>query len=303
MKQFITLALPVVALTFTSCGNSPRTVNYQQMRRFASENYDSHAIDTVPTDYMINFNNMTTNVVVEYNTPAGGFDSFTFSYGFGNVHIRLKDRYAITLSSTVIDSIEKYYSDFVAIALTLKDEPPVELLYQLFGNNCSKIDLVTSHKLVGDVLVRLLQFAVGAIDGLSAITGYMPLGEMPTDPLRAMVYRYVMMALEAIPIRALDPSMFFGLMDYVSLTISDSSKSHGDVFETYVTTDNYGFLNKLDFNFKSSFEIAGLAAFKRYENAYPEEGERPISTEAPYNFTLTGSFDYDFDISTVPSIA
>lgn len=309
MKRLISLVLPVVAITTTSCGNATKTISYEQMRRFVSETYDDHAIDTIPVTYFANLNKAQADVTINYTTPDGGADSSDIAFGFNGIHLSIKDKYAYMLSSTLLDNIEQYYCDFAGLAVSVKQEPPIQMLYQLTGNNCSKINFVANEKIVGAFLIKLLQFFGATLDAVSSVSGFIPMGNDVdpselTDPMVKNVYMAVMAIAEAlgnVPLvgtyAAFVPTVIFGLMNYTSFAVSDSSKSNGEYFNAYLTTDNYGMLNKLDFNFKSSFDISGLIWYKQYDSNKPEEGDHP-STSRPYHFSMSGSFDFDFDISS-----
>lgn len=312
MKHLITLALPVVALTFTSCGNGPKTITYEQMRRFATETYDEHALDTIPATYVANLNKMQMDVVVNYTTPEGGSDSFNIAFGFNDIHISFKDRYAVVLSSTLIDSIEQYYSDFVGMAVSLKQEPPIQMLYQLLGNNCSKIDFVANEKIVGSVLVKLLQFLGGSLDLASSLSGFIPNPEDVVDPevefkdkpIVLAIYETVLSLAKSLgkisfisEYAEYIPTVIFTMMDYASFSISDSSRTSGETFNTYLTTDSNGILDTFDFNFKSSFDLSGLVRYKQYDTKKPQPGDFPEQSR-PYHLSISGSFDFDFDISS-----
>lgn len=297
-KRFISLVLPVVAITATSCGNATKTVTYDQIRQYAVDNYDQYALDTVPAVFTANFNTLYANILVEYKTPEGGEDAFTIGFGLGGIHVTFNDKYAVSLSSVLIDNIEKYYSDFVGFAVSLKEEPPIKMIYQLASNNCAKIDVTTNEKLVGSVLVKLLQMLFGAFDIFSSTFGYLPEideEKAPTNPALAEIYEQIIKMSSKYDI--LDAvSTAFEVMNYAALTISNSSEAHGETFKTYITTDNCGFVNKLDFNFKSSFKIAALVSPKKYASDTPKEGDRPINVGSPYQVKLTGSIDFDFDV-------
>lgn len=303
MKHIALLALPVMALSLTSCGEYTAAIPYDTMRNFAADHYDEHALDTVPADYVINFNKMEAKINVTYSTPTGGTDSFVISSGYNGIHITLKDHYVFSLSSTMIDMIERYYSDFVSFVVKLQEEPPLELIYELIGNNCSKVDLTAKDAVTGKFVIRIVQTIVSMLDSFTSTFGYLPnpWAENPepvTNPILIEIYEQIntigMFKKLLNPERS---EVIFGILNGLALTISESSESHGDVFNTYVTTDSYGFINKLDFNFKSSFNISGIMQFKKYDSDTPEEGDRPTGLEAPYSFSLNGSLNYDFDIS------
>lgn len=302
MKRLAALSLPLVALSLASCNNGPKYISYDKMRRFASETYDQYALDAVPATFTTNLNKVEANVVIDYKTPEGGSDSLVFSFGFSGVHVVVKDQYAYCLSSTLVDMIEQYYSDFAGIALSLKEEPPVQLNYELIGGNRSKVGLTASENLVGSVLVKLLQLGAGVLDAASAYAGFIPFmgGTEPQKESSLIICQAINGMLKAI--QKFYPNLnapvvrrtILAIMDYAKFTVSNSSKSNGEVFNTYITTDDYGFLNKFVFDFKSDFVITGLAQFKNYGGT-PKEGDQP-TVEAPYQFTMTGSIDFDIDI-------
>lgn len=321
MKKIIALALPVVTLTLTSCGNRSKTITYDKMRRFASEQYDQYALDSIPTTYKYDFNKMQAVMDVDYTTPSGGSQTFAFSFGFNGIHAVLKDRYAVCLSSSLVDKIEKYYSDFVGLAISLKEEPPIQMLYHLIGDNCTMIDLSANEKLVGSVLVELLQFGAGVIDLVSSFTGFIPsLDQIDSAPKTTqMIMMYIYQLVQLLVSSGKQPAApdhdpekegegegeekainvtntIFSVLNYSSITVSDSSKASGETFYSYLTTDSHGFLDAFNFIFKSSFTITGQAAFKRYATNSPKAGDRPISTDEPYHYTLTGSCDFDFNV-------
>lgn len=313
MKKIVALALPVVTLTLTSCGDQSKTITYDKMRRFATEQYDQYALDAVPTTYKFNFNKMQAALDVDYTTPSGGSQAFTFSFGFNGIHAVFKDRYAVCLSSGLVDTIEKYYSDFVGLAISLREEPPIQMLYHLMSNNCTKIDLTASEKLVGSVLVELLQFVAGTIDLISSFTGFIPnIDQLTEDTPRIiqMVVMYIYQIVNSFVPEETNQTKkevreqkvknitntVIGILNYLSLTVSDSSKASGERFNSYLTTDSHGFLDAFNFIFKSSFVITGQTTLKRYSTSSPKAGERPISTDVPYHYTLTGSIDFDFNV-------
>lgn len=312
MKRLATLSLPLVALSLTSCNNGPKYTTYDKMRRFAVETYDQHALDAVPTTVTTNFNKAQANIVIDYKTPDGGSNSLTFSFGFSGVHVVVKNQYAYCLSSTMIDMIEQYYSDFAGIAVSLQKEPPLQMNYALTGNNCSKIELTAKEQLVGSVLVKLLQLGTSVVDIASKLAGYIPTNTQPSQ----QITKYIVMGIQGlltllfpIPEGASESevreiqnkirritNVIIGVMNYLELSVSDSSRADGEVFDSYLTTDSFGFINKLVFDFTSNFVITGLARFKTYESSTPREGDKPIATEAPYQFTMTGSIDFDIDV-------
>lgn len=310
MKRLAALSLPLVALSLASCNNGPKYISYDKMRRFAAEAYDQYALDAVPATFTTNLNKVEANVVIDYKTPEGGSDSLVFSFGFSGIHVVVKDRYAYCLSSTLIDMIEQYYSDFAGIALSFQDEPPLQMNYELIGGNRSKVELTASENLVGSVLVKLLQLGAGVMDVASSYAGFIPINaeSLPAKTPAGQVANAVNMLIQGIlslpffedvsdinRYATLARRVIFALMDYAKFTVSSSSKSNGEVFDTYFTTDDYGLIDKFVFDFKSDFVISGLAQFKKYESDTPQLGDKPV-TEAPYQFTMTGSFDIDIDI-------
>lgn len=290
MKRIALMMLPVVTLvSTTSCGQSSRLASYDSMRKFAEDNYDQYALDTVPSSLIYNINRAKAEIDVTYTTPTGGSDSFNFSFGVAGIHVTLKDQYAIVLSSSLVDKIEQYYSDFSGLAISVIDESPIDMEYRIFGDKSTMITLDTNAKIAGNLLVKLLRVGVGAMDSVASMAGFIP--EEPTQ----QIGEAIVSILESI-LGAGNADVGLYVMNYLALTISDSSKSDGDAFGTYLLTDKHGFLSELNFNFASSFAISGLAAFKKYSSANPREGDQPIGTEAPYQFTLKGSFDFDVKV-------
>lgn len=221
MKKIITLALPVFALALTSCGDKAKTVSYDQMRRFASETYDQYALDTVPASYTINFNKFQANAKISYITATGGTDSYDINFALNDTKVVFRNLYSVCLSSALVDNVERYYSDFVGIALSLKEEPPIKMAYQLLNNNRSKIDFSANEKLFGSVLIKLLQFVAGALDMASAAAGYIPSDYTPgeTDPqITKAVYgmiMYIAQMIQTIPFvgQYILPSTIFKFMN------------------------------------------------------------------------------------------
>lgn len=295
MKHAFILALPVMALATTSCSTS-RVVSYEQFRRFAVNHYDQYALDTVPAVYKYNFNKMQANIVFDYTTPTGGSDSLTFSFGYNGIHVAIKDKYAMSLSSTAVDTIEKYYSDLSGIAISIIDERPIDMDYILTGDYRTMIDLTTGHHLTGDFLIRIIQLVIGAADIVSSQTGYIPLEEYYKS--KNPIVRAIVELAKEFNLSDQTLVAIFNFLNRYSVTIATSSKSNGDKFNAYLLTDDHGFMRTVDFNASSSFEVSGLLSFKKYQFEEPEEGDKPIGTEAPYRFTMTGSLDFDFDIST-----
>ncbi len=293
IKRLATVGLPAFALIFTSCGTIAKVISYEQMRAFAKEQYDEHAIDTVPVNYIANFNSMNAHAIVDIITPTGEADQINLGFSHNGIHVKLKDRYAYFLSSIMIDNIERYYSNMVSFISDLDGNSPFELTYQLLEGNCSKIDITRSRENHGEFVVRLNKSITSLFDTISSVFGY-----IPSDPseIQNAVLKTIVAYIISSPIGDFSEYLF-GIFNYVQLNIFNSSRSFGDVFNTYITTDSNGMINKLDFNFKSNFVVNGLAAYKHYDSTTPSEGDRP-ELESPYHFTLTGSFDFDFDIST-----
>lgn len=321
MKKLIAVALPVLTLSLTSCDRGAKLLSYEKVREFAENTYDSHALDTVPMVYTGNFNKMEANVNVSYVTPEGNKDSFNVSFGFNGIHVTINDRYAICLSSTLVDSIEKYYSDFVGFAISLQETSPIDMNYILIDNSSTRVAFTTSEKMIGSLLVKLLQLASGAADAASSAAGFLPrLRSLNNPSATTQVGALVQQAIIAITNMIYSSSQSGGggkvpgggekpdnkplkfanflisYLNYFAVSVFDSSKAHGEVFHTYLTADKYGFLRDLDFFFKSSFTLNGIAALKEYTSGEPQEGEQPKDIGAPYRFTLSGSFDFDFNI-------
>lgn len=304
MKKIVAMALPVLTLSLTSCNRGAEFLNYEKARAFIVDTYDEHALDTVPMVYTANFNKMEANVDINYVTPDGGSDSSNIAFGFNGIHATINDRYAICLSSTLLDAIETYYSDFVAFALSIQEESPIDLDYVLIDNSITKITLATSEKMVGSLLVRLLQMAASTIDVASKV-GFIPKinddGTMTAETeavktVQAAIFKFVNSIRSDASKAATMTNTIIDVINYLSVTVFDSSEARGEVFHTYLTTDKYGFLRDLNFTFKSGFAINGLTSLKEYDSKTPTEGDKP-KTSDPYRFTLDGSFDFDFNIN------
>lgn len=299
MRKIITLALPIAALSLTSCGNNSKNVTYDAMRRFATEHYDQNALDAIPAIYRANFNKFQAGIDVSYATPDGGNESFNINFAFNGIHLEVKDRYAVCLSSTLVDMIEQYYSNFLGLAVSLKEEPPIQMLYQLFGDNHAKVKLGASEKLVSSFVIELVKFINSAFSALSDFVGYVPLDGSIQDKKIAMIFQYLQIGLSKIPF--IGQYMFtplVAMMDYTAISLLDTSKAHGETFDSYLSTDSYGFLNEFSFLFKSEFDINGLMSIKHYASDVPAEKEHPDSKSLPYKFNIKGSIDFDFDVTS-----
>lgn len=278
-------------------------MSYDKIREYATKHYDEYALDAIPATFTTNLNKMQANIDVNYISPEGGEETFNIAFGFNGIHVVVKDQYAYCLSSGMIDMIEQYYSDFSGLALSLQDEPPIDMNYYLVGDERTKIELTTSQKVAGKLIIKLLQLGTGALDSLFAVTGYLPTEGEPTSEIGSLVYDYLVQLFSGSSSGDKPDSkaekyvrVIFGIMDYLQINVSDSSTAQGEKFKTYLNTDKYGIMKKLGFIFKSEFNISGLAAYKQYDSVTPKEGDRPTATE-PYFFSLKGSVDFDFDIS------
>ena len=299
-KSLLMLGLPIFSLVMTSCTTSSSTkekgtkdLTYSEARKFAEDNYDKNALNTVPTTMSYGINKFCYNLDINYETPDGGTETINLSADYQGIHLTLKDKYAYCISSSVVDTIEDHAATYYGAALSFVGEPPIELKYQLIDSEKLRFDVTTKTDIAGNVTVKLLSFVFSLLHGISDVAGYIDLGYSPKK--EDIIPTYILMLLNMIP--GGYGSYLATFMNLASVTISPSSASNSDVFDIYMNSNSDGYLTDIGFEATSGFDISGFVNLKKYAKENPEFGDRPSETNK-YKFTCVGSFECDIKVTT-----